>query len=370
MAAVVSAFVLSTGVSQAHDEAYCDDDGEDTHYVRDVVANQPGNFMMNTASNHDHLIVKDGGGTSGISVTSRTSNNLDCLGTNFTVNSDGYVFEITFTTGKADAVLKICFEDTLGLWFPIAVEANGNPIGTSENNSPPETQNLPIPRQEVEIDLGATHYDVGNYFTDPDNDSLTYTTVPTDSTKVTVTVAGSRLTLSPVTTGVTDVNVTASGSSDSVDASFTVVVYRQPTLRTNTEMSGIVDPNAETSVPAGSLTVIFPRGSMSNKYYQARTDPESDDCGDQAPSGNEYLCLSVDLFELAAQSISKNLDTDAKMVQTLDQTQTTAVQTAINDDTFSLYQGGGTANSWSEITACPDPRRHIRILYLHNRQQR
>ena len=140
-----------------------------------------------------------------------------------------------------------------------------------------------------------------------------------------------------------------------MDASFTVVVYKKPTLRTTTEKSGIVDPNEETSVIAGSLTVIFHSGSMTNKYYQARIDPESDDCGDEAPSGNEYLCLSVDLFDLAAQPISETLDEDAKMVLTLDQTQTNAVQTAINDNTFSLYKGDGTANSWSEITACPDP---------------
>ena len=360
MAAVVSAFVLATGISQAHDEAYCDDQGEDTHYIEDVVANPPGHFMMYASSTHDHLIVKAGDGVSGVSTADVSkkqdgTTHFDYQGTDVDLPVGVNAFTITFTTSKADAVVKICFEDNLGMWFPIPVDSNNNPIANSVNNSPPETQNLPIPRLDVEIDGGATHYDVGNYFTDPDNDTLTYTAVPTDSTKVTVTVLGSRLTLTPVATGVTDVTVTASDSSDTVDASFTVVVYKQPTLRTDTEKSGIVDPNAETSVTAGSLSVIFPSGSMTNKYYQARIDPESDDCGDQAPSGNEYLCLSVDLFDLAAQSISENLDSDAKMVLTLDQTQTTAVQTAIDDDTFSLYKGDGTANSWSEITPCPDP---------------
>ena len=42
------------------------------------------------------------------------------------------------------------------------------------------------------------------------------------------------------------------------------------------------------------------------------------------------------------------------MVLTLDQTQAIAVQTAIDADTFSLYKGDGTANSWSEIMKCPD----------------
>ena len=105
---------------------------------------------------------------------------------------------------------------------------------------------------------------------------------------------------------------------------------------------------------AGSLTVIFPSGSRT-EYFQARIDPESADCGTEAPENNEYLCLSVDLFDLAANGIDENLNQDGKMVLTLDQTQATAVQTAITAETFSLYKGDGTANSWSEIMKCPDP---------------
>ena len=352
--AVVAAIALMPRVSEAHDQAYCDSH-DDTHYIRDVIANPPGRLMMYTESTHDHLIVKDGGGVSGISVVKRESNDFDYLGTAVTVRSESNVFEITFTTSKVDAILKICFESNLGLWHPYAVDAQGNPIRSNLNNFPPQTRNLPIPRQDLEINGGNQTVSLGTYFRDPNNDTLTYTADSGDTTKVTTSVNGSTLTLTPVATGVTDVTVTASDSYDSANASFTVVVYRKPTLRTTTEMSGIVDPDEETSVTAGSLTVIFPSGSMTDKYYQARIDPESDDCGNQAPSGNEYLCLSVDLFDLAAQSISETLDEDAKMVLTLDQTQTNAVQTAINDNTFSLYKGDGTSNSWSEITPCPDP---------------
>ena len=70
---------------------------------------------------------------------------------------------------------------------------------------------------------------------------------------------------------------------------------------------------------------------------------------------NEYLCLSVDLFDLAANSIDgEALDKNAKMVLTLDQTQATAVQTAIDGETFSLYKGTERPPSWSEIPKCPD----------------
>ena len=360
LAATLGAIALVTSVSEAHDQAYCDDDGEDTHYIRDVVANPPGRFMLYVESTHDHVVVKAGDGASDISVQALAKNNdgttsFNYLGNDIEMSADNTVFAITFTTSKADAVVKICFENDLGLWHQYPIDAQGNPIRSNLNNFPPQTRNLPIPRQDLEIDGGNQTVSLGTYFRDPNNDTLTYTADSGDTTKVTTSVNGSTLTLTPVATGVTDVTVTASDSFDSANASFTVIVYRKPTLRTNTEMSGIVDPNVETSVTAGSLTVIFPSGSMTNKYYQARIDPESDDCGDQAPSGNEYLCLSVDLFDLAAQSISETLDEEAKMVLTLDQTQTTAVQTAIDDDTFSLYKGDGTANSWSEITPCPDP---------------
>ena len=122
-------------------------------------------------------------------------------------------------------------------------------------------------------------------------------------------------------------------------------------------MSDIVDPDEETVVTSknGDLTVTFPAGSMS-EFFQARIDPESDDCGSQAPQGNEYLCLSVDLFDLEANALAdETLDQDATMELSLDQSQANAVQTAIDANTFSLYKGDATANSWTEIPKCPDP---------------
>ena len=135
------------------------------------------------------------------------------------------------------------------------------------------------------------------------------------------------MTITPVAAGVTDIIVTASDGSHSATTTFKVIVYTPPDLRTDTEMSGIVDHDAETSVPAGSLTVIFPSGSRT-EYFQARIDPESDDCGSEPPENNEYLCLSVDLFDLAANPIDEALEENAKMVLTLKKDQADAVQTA------------------------------------------
>ncbi len=360
----VAGIMVSTNVSEAHDQAFCDSN-DGTHYIEDVVANPPGRFMMYASSPHDHLIVKAGTGVSGVSVERSTSKTFDYLGYDVDVGSDLYVYEITFTTSQADAVVKLCFEDGLGLWWPYPIDANGDPVDDNDEardtedpisevvtNSGPTTQGLPMPRQDVEKDVATYTFDVGGYFADPDNDTLSYMATPADSTKVTVSVSGSVLTLDPQATGVTTVTVTASDGFLTVDASFTVVVYDEPPLRTTTEASGIVSPDEEsvvTSAGDGDLKVTFPSGTMTS-YYQARLDPESDDCGTEAPQGSVYLCLSVDLFDLAANSITGTLSANAKMALELDATQYSSVSTELTNSNFNLYKG--TTGDWDEIMEC------------------
>ncbi len=349
IAATAVMLALATSVSQAHDQAYCDG-GSYTHYIEDVNDGPPGRYLLWAESEHDDLVVKDGGGVSHISIDDNGSNSFNYANHGeVTVLEGKNVFQIKYTTSEVGAVLLICYRHTLGLWHPIPLDGNDLP----QNNSPPQTRNLSIPRQDVPTN-GSGTVDLSSYFTDPDDDTLTYVASPTDSTKATTSVSGSTVTITAVSPGVTTVTVTASDGGGSAHTNFTVVVYTKPDLRTNTEMSGIVDPNEETPVTADRLTVTFPSGSRT-EYFQARIDPESDDCSSEAPTNNEYLCLSVDLFDLAANPIDEALDVDAKMVLTLNQTQATAVQTAITADTFSLYKGDGTAGSWSEIPKCPDP---------------
>ena len=351
-AATAVMVALATSVAQAHDQAYCDGDAYSDHYIEDVNSGPAGKYMMWAESSHDHLIVKGGDGVSNVRVVRHDSNNFVYSGVDVTVFDDKVVFKVFYETSKVGAVLKICFEDRYGSWHPKDDDGNFEAL----TNFAPQTQHPPIPRQDLEIDDGAQTVDLSTHFFDPDDDPLTYTADSQDTTKATTSVSGSTLTITPVATGVTTVTVTvtASDGTESEQTSFTVVVYDEPPLRTDTEMSGIVDPYAETSVTADSLTVKFPANSMP-KYYQARIDPESDDCSSEPPSGNEYLCLSVDLFDLAANPIDEGLDQEGKMVLTLDQTQATAVQTGIDANTFNLYKGDGTANSWSEIMKCPDP---------------
>ena len=107
---------------------------------------------------------------------------------------------------------------------------------------------------------------------------------------------------------------------DSAHTTFTVVVYKQPELRTDhrdVRHSGLQGRNI--CHRRQTDCHYSPAGSMMSKYFQARIDPESVDCGTEAPQNNDYLCLSVDLFNLAADPIDENSGRqNAKMVLTLD----------------------------------------------------
>ncbi len=75
-------------------------------------------------------------------------------------------------------------------------------------NDPPEAVGV-IPDQSVEEGGAVLELDLTPYFTDVDGDELTYEAASSDETAVTVSVAGSTLTLTPVVTGTATVTVTA-----------------------------------------------------------------------------------------------------------------------------------------------------------------
>ena len=369
-------------LSSARREAFCEGNGDYDHYIEDVNNGPPGRYLLWMSTKHDvhhgldSLFVRAGDGVYGNSISiapydPTTELNDPTTGAPYdskTFNYRGHVVTVgddhlykayytVYQTTPQKAVLEVCFAVEMGFWHPIPVDSNGQPLTNiqPQDNNAPVTMDLPIPRQDVKSDDSNYTVILAHYFTDPDDDDLTYTAESSDPSKATTSVSGSTLTITPEATGVTDITVRAFDGSHSASTGFKVIVYTPPDLRTTTEMSGIVDPYEETSVTAGSLTVIFPIGSM-NKYYQARIDPESVDCGTEAPQNSDYLCLSVDLFDLAATPIDNGaLDENAKMVLTLDQAQAAAVQTAYDGGTFYLYRGDGTPESWTAILKCPDP---------------
>ena len=362
---------LATGVSQAHDQDYCEGGDDYDHYIEDVNHGPPGRYLLWMSTEHDHpdddpddsnhLFVRAGEGVSAVSLVKHDLPTFNYLGDVITVDGTN-MYKAYYTTTKVGAVLEVCFDTEMGFLHPIPVDVNGLPLTNVEphTNSPPQPTNQLLGRQDLEITDGNRTIDLSNYFTDPDSDTLTYTAVSSDANVATVSVARSILTITPINTGVADVALTVDDGSElaPAEARFTVVVYKQPPIRPSSkQMSGIVDPYEETSVKSkdGSLTVTFPDGSMDN-YYQARIDPDSDECGSQVSVDNDYLCLSVDLFNLAATPIDEALDKNAKMVLTLDQTQATAVQNSIIASTFNLYRRDRTPpGSWTPIPNCPGP---------------
>ena len=135
-------------------------------------------------------------------------------------------------------------------------------------------------------------------------------------------------------------------------------MYRPVTPRTNTETVHIVDPEVETTLTSsdGSLVVTLPAGAR-DEFFQTAIDALSNNCGTQAPVDERRMCLLVDLFDLAAESIEESLNLTATMSVILNSQQYNAAQTDIANDEFTIWKGHGASSStWSEIPECKEPR--------------
>ena len=89
-----------------------------------------------------------------------------------------------------------------------------------------------IPAQRVVVGRAAVTLDLGDYFSDPDGDMLTYAAVSSDTAAATVSVAGDVLTITPVAVGSATVTVTASDATRSAaqQVVVTVAANRSPAL--------------------------------------------------------------------------------------------------------------------------------------------
>ena len=81
-----------------------------------------------------------------------------------------------------------------------------------------------IPAQRVVVGRAAVTLDLGDYFSDPDGDALTYAAVSSDTAAATVSVAGAVLTITPVAVGSATVTVTASDATRSAAQQVVVTV--------------------------------------------------------------------------------------------------------------------------------------------------
>ena len=80
--------------------------------------------------------------------------------------------------------------------------------GVAEANTAPTTVGT-IPKQTLKLGGAAVTIDVSSYFSDGDGDTLTYTATSGDTTKVTASVSGADVTLTPVAGGTVTVIVQA-----------------------------------------------------------------------------------------------------------------------------------------------------------------
>ena len=176
------------------------------------------------------------------------------------------VAESTFITrlfitavGEGSATITVTATDRLG--------ATGTQTFTAtvEPNSAPTTVGS-IPAQTVSLTASAETIDVSSYFSDADNNPLTYSATSSDTSKATVSLSGSTLTITAVVAGSATITVTATDTANATATqtiSVTVVTNRAPvpegTIPTQTLGVGgtavTVDMNNYFSDPDGdSLT--------------------------------------------------------------------------------------------------------------------
>ena len=116
-------------------------------------------------------------------------------------------------------------------WGDDAVSGSGGrQIVIGGTGGAPQSSQV-IPAQTLRVGDPVT-IGLSDYFTDPDGDALTYTAVSSDTSRATVSVAGSNLTITPLAVGNISVTVTASDASNSAAqiVSVSLVANRAPVV--------------------------------------------------------------------------------------------------------------------------------------------
>ena len=105
----------------------------------------------------------------------------------------------------------------------MATGSEGRQIVIGSGGGAPQIAQV-IPSQVLSTASGAKVLSLGDFFSDPDGDTLSYSAVSSVPAKITVTVSGSNLTITPVAVGSVTITVTASDASRSAAQLFSVSV--------------------------------------------------------------------------------------------------------------------------------------------------
>ena len=107
----------------------------------------------------------------------------------------------------------------------------------------------------------------------------------------------------------------------------------------------------------GTTAITYTENGTGPVATYTAIDPLSNNCGRQAPVGERRMCVLVDLFDLAAESVEESLNHSVTLSVVLNGQQYGSVQTDLANGDFSMWKGHGpTDTSWDEVPQCDDPR--------------
>ena len=254
-----------------------------------------------------------------------------------------------------------------------AVNATGNGASSAGQSATPTAGNNPPTVQNRLADLtliaGTTQdVDVSGTFDDHDDDTLTYTASPADTSVATVSLSGTTLTVSGVAAGDTTVTVSASDNSASASDTFAVKVETdtQPVLAAiadqsytrGVEIAALTLPSSSTG--NGPLTYSLSPALPAGLSFDAATRTLSGTpTGLQAATSYTYKVVDANADE-ATQSFNITVlaplpAAPVNFQATAGDARVTLTWNTANDDTISSWeyqqkQGmGGTYGAWTSI---------------------
>ena len=257
---------------------------------------------------------------------------------------------------NANGNVDTATDDTIDVTITVTGGGSGSSLTTLRKS---------IPRQFVPINGGVRKILLSDHFSDSDRGHPPYHVMISDSAIATVEVSEGYLGTTPQGIGVATTTLTVN-DSPSIREVFRTIVYRPVLPRTNTETVHIVDPDVDTTLTSGDgrMSVTFAAGAK-HQFFQAAIDPLSNDCGGQSPVDERRLCVLVDLFDLAAESMEESLDVVATLSLLLGQQQYNTVQADLDNGDFTMWKGHGPSDtSWSEIPQCAQPRENAECFSL------
>ena len=180
--------------------------------------------------------------------------------TKATVGVSGATVTITPVAAGTATVTVTASDGKLTATQTINVKVNRSPVAVGT-----------IAPVTVTVGSSAATVDVSSKFSDPDSDTLNYNAISSDTTKATVGVSGSVVTITPVAAGTATVTVAASDGSLTATQTISVKVNRPPVA------VGTIDPVTVTI--GGSAAAV----DVSSKF----SDPDSDTLNYTAVSSDE-----------------------------------------------------------------------------------